>query len=250
MLVAVLKAIGKDGAHERYPKFWERVKMDFDATLYDLVTIKAPALLIRPEFVYGIRHALQPFVAYSVVQGVEAAIAQEATPPAELLSHILTTQVGRLLYKEEGATQRYQTFLASINEKLQGLEEHSFLLSEYKAFLSVCKMNANIVMEGIQAFSTKDCKYSYMNVEMTTSIQNIEDEWHYRFYGRVTTLAASIGSLSRTPWERLLFKDKPMPGQPTTLTVPTEHVEGGLKIAQCSESCVGRVRMVDIRGHA
>ena len=79
--------------------------MDFDATLYDMVKCNAPALLIRPEFVYGIRHALQPFVPYSVVQGVEAAIASKVTPPTELLSHILTTRVGRLLYAEEGATE-------------------------------------------------------------------------------------------------------------------------------------------------
>ena len=139
-------------------------------------------------------------------------------------------QVGGLLYAAEGVTLRYQTFIQSINDKVQGLEEHDYDPTEYSSFLAVCNMNAKFTMNASEAFGSKDCIYSYMTAQMKVSIQIIDHEWLYRVNSRMITLAVSLGVLTRTPWERLLFKERPLPGMPTTLKVHPELLEDATRL--------------------
>ena len=70
MVTNILKVCGRFGVPLRYPGFWELVRQDFDEVLKQHVTIKGPSSLLRPQFVFGLKDALDALVGYEHVRAV------------------------------------------------------------------------------------------------------------------------------------------------------------------------------------
>ncbi len=76
--------------------------------------------------------------------------------------------------------------------------------------------------ELVKQLDRKVNNVKFLGTTVGCAISNINDMWSWTLEARYKTIAISNLQVPGLPWEALLWGDGPIPGVPTTVTIPEE----------------------------